>query len=181
MKYLPIFWMLFFAVNSDAQQVEIINLSGQHLDSLRVLNNRDIIDYTDPANNLEFVAKNKCKKCSADTSITFCSKISGNLTYRIFFSDNLAKVLQLKTDTVPSENEIILFYQTFESRIYDFSKEERPDRYIGISLPEKLKKAIRKKKFDALDIVKIYEHDFFDPSKFSGTSLYFKIEEEIGN
>lgn len=180
MKFLQtLCFVLFTAITSFAQNVEIHNLTGQSLDSLSTLYNQKVINYTDPANNAEFNEKNKCTKCLRDTSISVCSRISGDITYKIFLSEELSKILQLKADTVPGENEIILFYQLFKNRVYDFNKEERPDRYIGISISEKLKKAIRKKKFDISDIVKMYEHNFFDMRKFSGTLLYMKIEEEL--
>jgi hypothetical protein len=173
-------FLIFTAVNSIAQNVEIHNLAGQDLDSLAALYNRKVINYTDPANNVEFIARNTCTKCKQDTSVNVCSRVSGDVSYKIFFSDELSKVLQLKTDSVPTENEISLFYQTFQNRVYDFNKEERPERYIGISLSAKIKKAIKKKQLKILDIVKMYEHTFFDKSKFSGMALYMEIENKVG-
>lgn len=181
MKFLQaLCFLLFMVVNSKAQNVEVNNLTGQPLDSLMAMYNQKVVNYTDPANNDEFKSKNACTHYGNDTLVFVCSRVSGDVTYKIFFSEDLSKVLQLKLNIVPSENEIILFYQSMQNRVYDFNKEERLERYTGISLSEKIKKAIKKKKFDIINIVKMYEHTFFDMRKFSGMALYMEIENELG-
>lgn len=172
-------FILFITASSFAQNIEIHNTTGKSLDSLKASYNQKVINYTDPANNTEFIEKNKCTKLERDTSVSICSRIDSDITYKIYFSDDLSKVLQLKIDIIPQEDEIILFYQTFKNRVYDFNKEERPQRYIGISLSESIKKAIRDNELNSIDIVDMYEHSFFDPRSFSGTSLFFNIESEM--
>lgn len=180
MKYLQIICFLLVACLSlRAQTIEIHNSTGSSLDSLAARYNQKIVNYTDPANNPQFKAKNHCTALGADTMVMVCPVANGNITYKVYLADRLDKVLQLKADSLPAPNEIALYYQTFENRVYDLNKEPRPQRYMGVNLPEKLKKAIKNKQFDILDIVKMYEHNIFDMSRFSGTNLYFEIEEEL--
>jgi hypothetical protein len=163
-----------------AQQTQIYNSTGQSLDSLLARQNQKLVDYKDPADNADFKTQNRCTACKADTSVFTCTKTVGSVTYKLFACRNLATLQQLKTDTIPGNNDILLFYQTFESRVYDFSKEERPTRHMSVSISANIKKEIKQKKFDPLEIVRVYEHTFFDMTRFSGTALYSEIENELG-
>ncbi len=163
-----------------AQQTQIYNSTGQSLDSLLARQNQKLVDYKDPADNADFKTQNRCTACKADTSVFTCTKTVGSVTYKLYACRNLATLQQLKTDTIPGNNDILLFYQTFESRVYDFSKEERPTRHMSVSISANIKKEIKQKKFDPLEIVRVYEHTFFDMTRFSGTALYSEIENELG-
>jgi hypothetical protein len=134
------------------------------------------VDYVEPASRPEFFAKNNCIIASTKDSSLTCTRVINGIRYIGIFSRDLIKLLGHKMNCSPAENEIVMFYQMFENRLYDFDIEERPERYVSVCIAPNLRKAIEKKKFDVIDIIKAYEHEFFNISDFSGLSLYMEVQ-----
>ena len=142
--------------------------------------NSNIIEYKDPSNKTAFKEKNKCVDGYKEfKDVSVCTREINNTIYKIFVSENLSLLKTLKYNAKPKDNEVYFYYQKFRDGTYDFSKEPRPDRYMGFTLPDVLKEAILEKKFDSNEINRILEHEIWNISDFSGFASDIALQKEL--
>ncbi|WP_298157171.1 hypothetical protein [Flavobacterium sp.] len=139
----------------------------------------DIVDYHEPADDAAFREKNHCSVDDKDNGLYRCKRTISKINYTVFASRNVAKLQALQSSYKPKDNEIAFFYQTFESRLYDFSKEKRVNRYMGFALPAVLKQAIATEKFDDIEVMRALEYEFFTVDTFSGFAAMRALEEAV--
>ena len=133
-----------------------------------------ILDYKEYAYSEEFLSKNSCKK---GTEHTNCTRVIKPYTYRIFTSEDSEQLQVLKDKAQPKNDEIYFYYQTFEEREYDLSK-NRPTRYMGFKLPNVIIEGLQTEIIDYIALVKSIEHDIFSVAKFSGLAAFDALEKE---
>lgn len=139
-------------------------------------------DYKEPARKQEFLVKNNCID-NFDTKfpgVTKCERIFDGYVYKVFTSTNKERLLELKKQLKPAENEILFFYQEYEQRLY--KKGEVPgERYMGFGITETMKAALKNKVIETWYIGKQLEHGFFNIDDFMGSSAIDALKREIDN
>lgn len=142
--------------------------------------NADIVEYTDPTRKNDFPKKNNCVDFYKEyKDVSVCTREINNITYKVFISENLSRLKGLKMFAQPLDNEVYFYYQQFRNRTYDFSKEPRPERYMGFTLPQVLKEALNEGKFSKSVISRVLEHDFWNIDDFSGFASDDALEREL--
>lgn len=145
----------------------------------KLLDEPDIIEYTEPSNKPEFLSKNNCKKYKEYKDVMICEKEIDKIFHKVILSEKVDLLQNIKKKIKPNDNEIYFLFQQYESRKYDFSKEKRPERYEGFVISEPLKEAFRSKTLDYISVIGVYEHNFWNVSDFSGLSAYNAFEKEM--
>jgi antitoxin component YwqK of YwqJK toxin-antitoxin module len=136
----------------------------------------DTIDYKEPANSESFLQKNTCVQDTKDSELIVCEKVINGITYKAFLSENLELLQASHESAKPLDNEIYFYYQKFEERVYIVTLEDRPQRYMGFKLPEALIRAINDESFDVVEVIRVYEHEFWNVRDFSGFAAYRALE-----
>jgi antitoxin component YwqK of YwqJK toxin-antitoxin module len=136
----------------------------------------DTIDYKEPANSESFLQKNTCVQDTKDSELIVYEKVINGITYKAFLSENLELLQASHESAKPLDNEIYFYYQKFEERVYIVTLEDRPQRYVGFKLPEALIRAINDESFDVVEVIRVYEHEFWNVRDFSGLAAYRALE-----
>lgn len=139
------------------------------------------LNYKEPANAAAFLEKNACVSefDKQYPGVTACRRKIGGIDYRVFTSENLETLLNLKNTLIPGPDEIQFFYQKFPERTY-LPGELKPDRYLGFNIPQTIREAIRGKIMSDLSIIRAIENDFFKGFTFSGISAFGALEKAVG-
>ncbi|MEQ3664114.1 hypothetical protein [Olleya sp.] len=145
-----------------------------------IAENKNLIDYKESANDKNFLVKNNCIKHPKYNEVHLCIKEINSITHKVFLSENLKLLKELRSQAKPKDNEIYFYYQKFEERIYDLDK-EHSNRYMGFKLPDVLVEAFKNKTLDYISVIGVYEHQFWNIDNFSGSSAYFAFKKEIAN
>jgi len=138
-----------------------------------------IIDYKESGNTQSFLSKNKCVTHPKHKSVTVCTRDFNSIMHSVFLSEDLDLLKKLRSNANPADNEMFFYYQKFEEREYDLDQEETPNRYMGFKIPKILIEAFKTETLDDLSVIRVYEHEFWDVSNFSGMSAYRAFKEEV--
>lgn len=144
-----------------------------------ILSDPTVVDYVDASKKPEFISKNKCVKYNSDRNVMTCAKEIDKIIHKVILSENVDSLKKIRSSIKPKNNEIYFFFQQFESRKYDFDKEERPERYTAFLISNTLKEAFKDKTLDYISVIGVYEHQFWNIDDFSGMQAYDAFEKEM--
>lgn len=101
------------------------------------------------------------------------AKNISKIIFTIHNTDDGLYIMEAYQDYKPKDNEIVFLYENPEKQ-HSFSSQK-----IYFLLGTKIKKAIKEKSLDPIEIVAFLEHKIFGINEFSGTLAYSILEDEL--
>lgn len=135
------------------------------------------IDYVDAANNAQFHEKNNCKLIDETNATYQCVKMINNIEFVVYTSNNEFVLRKLQREHSLSDNQIVFFYETIESKKYYSNDEIDDERFYGFSISSVLQKDILKDDENYYSIIHQLEHNIFSVESFSGMQAGWALDD----